>query len=102
MYDPNTLENFNSTIISTIQTHLPDYKVSGCAELEESTGQLLYSASLIPPISEIACDLHHFVNKFKDIRVSGFRFIKLGKLIFLTSLPLPDPKFRVQVVYTKE
>lgn len=78
------------------------YKISGVAKVLSLNNVKTFSASLYEPRGPVVPgSLAEYVRLFQPLVVNGFKYSKTEVLVFKSSLSLPGPKWRVQVVYVK-
>lgn len=96
------------TFVTAINTLLAvpmfaDYRFSGGALVNNEDNSVYFSASLYlpegptsPPAPSVLKPL------FISNRINGFKFKAIQTIVFKSTATLPDPKWRVQVLYTAE
>lgn len=75
-----------------------DLRISGTAKVVDPGNSIKYSVSLIPKLGEVQSP-ERYIPIFQPLQLEGFKFLKVQTLEFDTSLSLPKPHWRVQVLY---
>lgn len=93
-----SLRLFRLAVLSLLAEH-PDWNlsISGCAKITDLDLSVHYSVSLIPASGELLPPTAF--PQFTSIDLPGFTYVKVQTLEFESDLPIPSPKWRVQVLY---
>lgn len=89
---------FKQTFLDLL-TAQPDWNlsISGCAKITELDLSVYYSVSLIPSTNDLKPPSAFL--QFETVPLPGFTYFKVQTLEFDSDILIPQPKWRIQVLY---